>query len=243
MTTEASPGQMTIRGPRARVLGGLALVLAPAVYVVTEAITAAAWTQPRYSYTENYVSDLGVTGPRETFLGHDIYSPLAPVMNAGFIADGLLALLATILIVRFRASRRAKAIWILSVLLAAGITLVGVFHGSRLSQQAGTIGLHFLGAPVAIIAGNVITILVGAGAAAFGLAPRFRRPLIILGIAGIAALAAEIVVMGGVPGFPAGICERLAVYAVLAAQLTLGLAATGGRRPAAATRHLAASSA
>jgi hypothetical membrane protein len=61
------------------------------------------------------------------------------------------------LIVRFRADRRAKAIWILSVLFAAGLTLVGVFHGSQLSKQAGTIGFHFLGAPVSIIAGNVIT--------------------------------------------------------------------------------------
>jgi hypothetical membrane protein len=199
-----------IRPPRLRVLGGRALVTAPAVYVVAEAIAAAAWTHPPYGYAENYVSDLGVTGPRETFLGHDIYSPLAPVMNAGFIADGLLALLAAILIVRFQAGRRAKAIWILSVLFAAGLTLVGVFHGSKLSQQAGTIGFHFLGAPVAIIAGNVITILAGTGAAALGLHPRLGRPLIILGITGITALAAEIVVIGGLPGFPAGICERLA---------------------------------
>jgi hypothetical membrane protein len=160
-------------------------------------------------------------------------------MNAGFIADGLLALLATILIVRFRASRRAKAIWILSVLFAVGITLVGVFHGSQLSEQAGTIGFHFLGAPVAIIAGNVVTILAGTGAAALGLDPRLRRPLIIAGIAGIAALAAEIVVMGGAPSFPAGICERLAVYAVLASQLILGLGAIGVRRQAGATRRQA----
>jgi hypothetical membrane protein len=214
--------------------------VAPVVYLVTEAITAAAWTHPRYSYAENYVSDLGVTGPREAFLEHDIYSPLAPVMNAGFIADGLLALLATILIVRFRAGRRAKAIWILSALLAAGITLVGVFHGSKLSQQAGTIGFHFLGAPVAIIAGNVITILAGTGATALGLSPRLRRPLIILGITGIAALAAEIVITGGVPSFPAGICERLAVYAVLASQLIRGLGAIGVRRWAGATRPKAA---
>jgi hypothetical membrane protein len=214
-------------------------VAAPVVYVVTEAIAAAAWTHPRYNYAENYVSDLGVTGPRETFLGHDIYSPLALVMNAGFIADGLLALLATILILRFRASRRAKAIWILSVLFAVGITLVGVFHGSQLSEQAGTIGFHFLGAPVAIIAGNVVTILAGTGAAALGLDPRLRRPLIIAGIAGIAALAAEIVVMGGAPSFPAGICERLAVYAVLASQLILGLGAIGVRRQAGATRRQA----
>ena len=194
------------RNPRLRVLGGLALAAAPVVYVVTEAIAAAAWTNPPYSHAEDYVSDLGVTGPRETFLKHDIYSPLAPGMNAGFIADGLLAL------------------------LAAGITLVGVFHGSRLSQQAGTLVFHFLGAPVAIIAGNAITILAGTGAAALGLSPRLRWPLIILGIAGITALAVEILIIGGLPHFPAGIFERLAVYAVLASQLTLGLAATGARR-------------
>lgn len=190
-----------IRNPRTRVLGGLVLVLAPVLYVVAEAVAATAWTRPRYSYAENYVSDLGVTGQRETFLGHDIYSPLAPVMNVGFIADGVLALLAAILIIRFRAGRRAKAIWILSILVAVGLVLVGVVHGSQLSQQAGTIGLHFLGAPVAIVAGVV----------------------------GIAALAAELVVMGGVPSFPAGVCERVSVYAVLASQLVLGLGVIGGQ--------------
>jgi hypothetical membrane protein len=218
-----------IRSPRTRVLGGLALVLAPVVYVVTEAVAAAAWTRPRYSYAENYVSDLGVTGPRETFLGHDIYSPLAPVMNVGFIADGVLALLAAILIIRFRAGRRAKAIWILSILVAVGLTLVGVVHGSQLSQQAGTIGLHFLGAPVAIIAGNVIAVLASTGATALGLDPRLRRPLLTAGVVGIAALAAELVVMGGVPSFPAGVCERVSVYAVLASQLVLGLGVIGGQ--------------
>ena len=41
-----------------------------------------------------------------------------------------------------------------------------------------------------------------------------------------AALVAEIVVIGGVPGFPAGIGERLALYDGLASQLILDLAAT-----------------
>lgn len=96
---------------------------------------------------------------------------------------------------------RPQATWILSALFAAALTLVGVFHGSKLSQQAGTLGFHFLGAPIAIIAGNVITILAGAGAAALGLSPRLPRPLIILGITRIVALAAEIVIIGGVLGF------------------------------------------
>src|SRR5258708_39588108 len=97
-------------------------------------------------------------------------------MNAGSIADGLLALLATILIVRFQTNRRAKAIWILLVLFAVGITLAGVFHGSQLSRQGGTVGFHFLGAPVALIAGGVIALLPGTGAAARVVDPPPRRP-------------------------------------------------------------------
>jgi hypothetical protein len=40
-----------------------------------------------------------------------------------------------------------------------------------------------------------------------------------------------------VPGFPAGICERLAVYAVLVSQLIQVLGAIGLRRQAGATRR------
>jgi hypothetical membrane protein len=202
--------------------GSIALILAGVIYLIAEAVAALAWTHPRYSYARNYVSDLGVTGPRETFLGHDIYSPLAGVMNTGFVLNGCLALLGVILILRFSSRARAKAVWVLAILFAIGIVLVGFFHGSLLSEKAGTVGFHFLGAPIAIVSGNVIAILIGLGFREFGAAAWFRVVLLVLGIGGILALAAEILVIGGDPAFPAGVFERVAVYTVLASQLLWG---------------------
>lgn len=211
------------RSNRNTILGSISLILAGVVYFVTEAITAAAWTNPRYSYASNYVSDLGVTGPRETFLGHNILSPLAGVMNSGFIVNGLLTLAGVVLIVRFGSRPRAKALWIVAILFAVGIALVGSFHGSRLSEEAGTLALHFGGAPIAIVGGNVIAILAGLSFRDLELDPWFRPTMITLGIVGILGLAAEILIIGGAPAFPAGIFERVAVYAILASQLVWGV--------------------
>ncbi|HEX3678810.1 MAG TPA: DUF998 domain-containing protein, partial [Galbitalea sp.] len=208
-----------IRNIRSITAGSLALVLAGVVYLVTEAIAASGWSNPRYSYASNYVSDLGVTGPQETFLGHNIYSPLATVMNTGFVLNGVLALLGVLLMVRFGSRARSKAFWILAILFAVGMTLVGTFHGSLLSEKAGTLAFHFVGAPIAIVSGNLIAILIGLSYREFGVGSWFRVLLLVLGIGGTLALGAEILVIGGDPSFPAGVFERVAVYTVLVSQL------------------------
>ena len=212
-----------MRTTRGMFVGTVALIAAALIYVATEAIAAAAWHSPGYSYLRNYVSDLGVTGPRETFLGHNIYSPLAVVMNAGFVLNGCLLLLGMILIVRFRSHARAKALWVLAFLFAVGIGLVGLFHGSLLSQEAGTLAFHFLGAPIAIVSGNVLAILIGLSFREFHTGPWFRVVPMVLGVVGILALGAEILVIGVDPSFPSGIFERVAVYTVLAFQLLWGV--------------------
>ncbi|MFD5513267.1 hypothetical protein ACFWIB_36740 [Streptomyces sp. NPDC127051] len=47
-----------------------------AQWVVAEAIAAAAWTDPAYSYATNYISDLGVPDCGTRFQGRDICSGL-----------------------------------------------------------------------------------------------------------------------------------------------------------------------
>ncbi len=44
---------------------GAALVAGPVIYLLAEFITAAAWTDPPYSYTYHFISNLGVHGPTE----------------------------------------------------------------------------------------------------------------------------------------------------------------------------------
>jgi hypothetical protein len=69
---------------------GAALIASGGIYFTAEFIAAAAWTDPPYSYTYHFISDLGVHGPSTGF-GQYMYSPLAWVMNAGFILFGIAA--------------------------------------------------------------------------------------------------------------------------------------------------------
>jgi hypothetical membrane protein len=71
------------------VLGALAFVLSGIQYVTLEAIAAAAWKNPPYDYLANYISDLGVS-QAQVYDGRDVNSPLAWVMNTGFVLEGVL---------------------------------------------------------------------------------------------------------------------------------------------------------
>ena len=44
---------------------GAVLIAAGLVFFLAEFIAAAAWTDPPYSYTYHYISNLGVRGPAE----------------------------------------------------------------------------------------------------------------------------------------------------------------------------------
>lgn len=66
---------------------GAALVASGGIFFTAELIAAAAWTDPPYSYTHHFISNLGVHGPATAF-GQFMYSPLAWVMNTGFFLFG-----------------------------------------------------------------------------------------------------------------------------------------------------------
>ena len=137
---------------------GVLFIAAAMVYVGTEAIAGAAF--PGYGYAENYISDLGVpeVGPYD---GRFLDSPLHAVMNAGFLAQGVLFLLATVVAARGLPARPA-APWVgLAALHAVGITLVAFVHGGPQSAASGFIVFHVIGAGLAIVCGNLASIAGG----------------------------------------------------------------------------------
>ncbi len=150
---------MNIRTARA---GGILLVMSAVAYFVCEAIAAAAWHHPPYSYAHNYISDLGVPGPPSVLMGRVINSPLAAVMNAGFIGHGVLFVIAALLLAPVLPGRWRIVVIVLSVLHGAGIVMVGVVHGSAYSIAHGLFVYHSTGANMAIFGGNVLSIVVGA---------------------------------------------------------------------------------
>jgi hypothetical protein len=210
------------------------LVLAPFVYALAEMITALAWTDPRYDYIYNFVSDLGVPGPREVAFKQTINSPLADVMNAGFISYAVLAVLAAALLLRPAAGLRPKLLGILTLMFAAGLSLVAVVHGSQRSVDTGLIIFHVVGAMLAIICGNLISILIGTFRHHLNMPGSLAAATIALGITGLVSYGTFLTLDFSGATANLGLFERLAIYPTAATNVTLGIAAlvTWPRTPA-----------
>lgn len=199
-------------------LGGVALLVAGLQLVVIEAIAAAAWRTPRYSYATNYISDLGVSGCPTTYGGRAICSPLAGAMNAAFVAEGVLFVVAALLLVGTVASAWRWVFLALAVLHGLGSVVIGIFPETSMS------GLHVPGATLAIAGGDLAVI-------AAGIALR-RSPVgrvaIVVGVIGI--LGAVLLETSDIA--PDGVLERVGVYAVTVFDLIVGSAAlVRARRP------------
>jgi Protein of unknown function (DUF998) len=222
-----------IRRTAAARAGAMTLVLAPFVYAVAEMITALAWTDPRYDYIYNFVSDLGVPGPRQVAFKQTINSPLAVVMNAGFISYAVLAVLAAALLLRLAAGPRPKLLGVLTLMFAAGLSLVAVVHGSQHSVDTGLIIFHAVGAMLAIICGNVISILIGAFRHHLHMSGRLAAATIAFGILGLLSYATFLTLYYSGATANLGLFERLAIYPTAATHLTVGIAAlvTWSRTP------------
>jgi hypothetical membrane protein len=224
-----------IRRTTAGRAGAIVLLTAPIFFLIAEAIAALAWPDPRYNYIVNFVSDLGVPGPRQHAFGQTIYSPLAWVMNTGFIGYGILVVVATALLLRLSAGARAVLLGILALLLGIGVSMVGLVHGSQQAIDNGTIIFHTVGAFMCILAGNLISILIGVFRRELDVSHRFAIVSTVLGIVGLVGYTVFIVVYTtGTSVIPVGIFERLAIYPVDVVQLMIGTAllARWARRPA-----------
>ncbi|MFI5894113.1 DUF998 domain-containing protein [Actinoplanes sp. NPDC051513] len=205
--------------PQSRAAGA-ALIAGGGVYFVAEFIAAAAWTDPPYSYTYHFVSNLGVHGPATAF-GQFMYSPLAWVMNTGFILFGL-AVLTGVVMLRGLPGRR-WALVATAAVLAAGSTLVALFPGSSEASA-----LHGLGALAAFGGGNALAILLGRAHRLLGLSRRLGRALLMLGTLGFVSLVVYLTVATGT-GVLIGFFERGVIYPFLVGFIVLGAAL---RRPA-----------
>ncbi|MGO3152140.1 MAG: DUF998 domain-containing protein [Galactobacter sp.] len=216
---------MTARAPsrtRART-GAVLLGINALVYLVAEALAALAWRDPTYSYSYNYISDLGVPDV-DSFEGRVIDSPLHWIMNTGFVLHGVLFIVAVLLLRgMFTGTVTRRVIVALAFLHGIGIALVGLFHGSQQAVEDGTAVLHGTGALLAIIAGNAAFILAGTAllrrSMNVSVPPRRRWPggvFIALGVSGIASFTSLLATAGSNYD---GIPERIAVYTVMVAEL------------------------
>lgn len=201
---------------------GAALIASGGIYFAAEFIAAAAWTDPPYSYTHHFISNLGVHGPSTAF-GQFMYSPLAWVMNTGFFLFGLAAL-GGVLMLRGLPRGRRLALVATAVLLAAGSILVALFPGSGEAADNGTADYHGLGAFAAFVAGNVLVILIGTAHRLLGVSRRLGRALVGLGMLGFVSLVAFMAIVVSDAGVLIGFFERGVIYPFLVGLVVLGVA-------------------
>jgi hypothetical protein len=212
---------------RARWLTAVLAAAAPLVFLLSEAISALAWTAGTYDYRVNFISDLGTTVCGSTFGGRVMCSPLHGVMNFGFVAMGVgVAVTASLLATRLP-TRRRVTVTVIGSLIAVGMVLVAVFHGGVESVANNTIVLHALGAGLAIALGNILAILVGASAGRL----RFPRWYALTGMSlGVVGLVALVLLLTGTPVVEPAVYERISVYTIFAWLLTTAVVQAASNR-------------
>ena len=200
-------------------LAGAVFIAGGVVFFLAEFIAAAAWTDPPYSYTYHYISNLGVRGPAEGF-GQVMNSPLAWVMNTGFFLFGLITFLGAVLLRGLPARRRA-AVVVPAFLVAGGGVLLSLFHGTGEEPDSGAVDFHSIGALASIVGGNVLIIVLGRLYRHVGITSRTGRVMVVLGVFGLVSLVGFLAIAGTDAGL-IGLVERCAVYPILAGLICAG---------------------
>jgi hypothetical membrane protein len=199
-------GKMTL----ATAAGTVLWVVAAVGYLVLEALAAAGF-EPAYSYANNYVSDLGVTGG-ELVHGQMIDSSRAYLMRAAFFLQGILFLLGALLIVRGPHSLRGRLFLGLVAANAVGNIVVGTMHSGK---------VHVVGAALAIVGGNA-AILVGSALVGTAGAHRCYRGISKF-LATLGILCLIMLMIGSVTKtvnvLPNGAWERGSIYSIIIWQL------------------------
>ncbi|MEV2195193.1 DUF998 domain-containing protein [Streptomyces phaeochromogenes] len=186
-------------------LGAVILVVNAVQWVVAEAVTAAAWTSPPYSYARNYISDLGVPDCGTRFQGRDICSPDHALMNTSFMLEGILFAAGVLLLARLVEGRARRVVIALAVAHGVGMVMVGLFHGSESGPSLG-LALHVGGAGVGILCANTLAILAGS-LRSLALPQAYRVFSVTVGVLGLVSVA-----LVGVSASVAGVFERGSVY-------------------------------
>lgn len=189
-------------------LGAVVLILNAVQWMVAEAVTAAAWNDPPYSYATNYISDLGVPECGAQFQGRDLCSPLHPVMNLSFMAQGILFAAGVLLLANLLTGRTRRIVATLAVAHGVGFVLVGLFHGSADGPSFGLV-VHVAAAAVGILCANAIAIIVGS-TRSLRLPTAYRVFSIAIGVLGLLSEA-----FVGMSTATAGVFERGGVYSWL----------------------------
>jgi hypothetical membrane protein len=205
---------------RRSVIGAVLLIFGAIGFVSAEAVTADGWTHPKYDYRVNYISDLGNPVPHDFVFEHTVNSPWHVVMNVGFVAQGILFAIATVLLYRLFRGRSRLVILGCGIIHGIGMLLAGVFH----QQSVNTVemAIHWVGA-YGIIFGPIVVALVGVLGSRAGAAAWYRAMSAVLGFGGILAGLALAYVPAVRTLTGGGTLERISMYGLFIWQVVTGV--------------------
>jgi hypothetical membrane protein len=204
--------------------GAASWLVAAVGYVALEFVAAVA--MPGYSYTEHYISALGVPD----------WSPYAYLMNAALVLQGALFVMGALLVARAVRARFLGVVFVVFTLVAAGGDfLVAIVHGGSPLWNGGHKWLHVLGAILAIVGGN-IAVIVGTRVVGRVLVSRIYRFVgALIGVAGLVIFAVlQNYNYWAIDYVPVGVVERACVYTIMLWQALTGVLLLTARRRAVA---------
>ena len=203
-------------------IAAIALAFGALICVIMEAVVAAAWTHPTYSYINDYIAYLGSPdcGP---YNGQIVCSPGWVAMDTTWIIEGLLVAVAGLLLAIFLTRRVAIATIVLAGAQGLGFVLFAVYHNSSSAKADGTIVLYYIGAALVIGAGNILPIVLGAVWRQLRLSRAVGVTSIILGVVGLVSAIATF----GWLTIAIGLIERISTYSFLLWQLVFAAALVG----------------
>lgn len=212
-------------------IGGIAGIVGMQ-YFIAEFIAANAWTATAYSWSRNYISDLGVPECLDAGqLDRTVCSPLYGVMNAGFITQAVIVTIVTICLIHIVPKHWRYPVAFIAAVYCIGLLLVGLFPGSVAENLGGDdmrMAMHGIGALMAILGGNILVITT-----ALSLRTKFPDYAIVSLLLGIIGLLASLMFAAQIDfGFGIGTIERVAVDPIVIWTVLTGaviLAAIFGR--------------
>ena len=207
-------------------VGAVLLALGTVQFFAAHVIAQRAWPTP-YSWTTNYISDLGAVtcAPGSS---DAVCSPLHAVMNTAFLLQGALLIGGTVLTAEAWTASTGRRVW-QGLVVAAGVSWMVVGLVPEDVDRA----VHAAGALPGFVVSNVALLVAGASAST-QLHRSSRRAATVLGIVGVAGFAL-LAVATTWPDGPVGVgaAERAVVFPLQIWALVTGVALlVAGRRPA-----------
>jgi hypothetical membrane protein len=124
-------------------------------FIVAMIVVQLAWSNPSYSLTQNYISDLGAIHCG-TFASRDVCSPLHLVFDGSIVVLGALLILGVLLLPTAFPSRSSRRVG-LGLLVIAGIGAIGV----GLSPEDYNLTIHSISALLSFVGGGLGLIVLG----------------------------------------------------------------------------------